>query len=73
MVNAEFRGNVDALVDNALKQVWSDVEELHLGSTRVNDIAPLAGLKSLEWLYLRDTQVTNINSLDHLQGLTIRR
>ena len=69
MINAEFRAKVDALVENPLKQVWSDVERLDLSFAPVDDISPLVGLKNLETLWLSDTQVTSISPLAGLENL----
>ena len=58
MKDAEFRTRVDALVANALQQIWSDVTYLYLSDTQVQDIRPLAELVNLYYLDVRNTRVS---------------
>ena len=62
-------GHYVDLVENPLKQIWSDVEELELHNSQVDDIRPLAGLKNLKRLGLSYTKVTDITPLKTLKNL----
>ena len=63
MVDADFRTTVNALVDNPLEQIWSDVVVLDLSDTQVKDITPLAGLKKLQWLFLMNAASVLVSAL----------
>ena len=51
----------DQLCDLIGIDYFESVVVVHLSSTQVSDVTPLANLKSLERLYLGDTQVSKEN------------
>ena len=69
MVNPEQRAEVDALVENPLQQIWSDVTDLILCCTQVEDIRPLGALVNLGFLDLHGSAVTDISPLSRLVNL----
>ena len=71
LTNADFHARIDALVEDPLEQIWSDVEYLNLAGSDVHDISALAGLRNLRSLYLLDTSVQTITSLQRLTYLQI--
>ena len=46
------------------------LEVLNLAKNKINEILPLAGLTSLERLYISVNQINNISSLANLTKLT---
>jgi Leucine-rich repeat (LRR) protein len=59
-------------VENPETQIWSDVTELDLAfQDGLEDISALAGLKNLERLDLRNTQVKDVNALAGLNNLQV--
>ena len=69
MVDADFRAQIETLVDQPDEQIWSDVETLELSETNVHDIRGLRQLVNLKTLDLRDTQVQDISALSGLHQL----
>ncbi|MDB5391487.1 MAG: inlA 2 [Planctomycetaceae bacterium] len=48
---------------------WLGVSKLNFNGTAVRDLGPLAGLMSLQWLYLNSTPVSDISPLAGLKSL----
>ena len=64
-----YRQQVDSLVEDPEKQIWSDLEELDLSYTLVTELTPLAGLTNLKELDLSGTPVTELTPLAGLTNL----
>jgi Leucine-rich repeat (LRR) protein len=65
------------ITDEQLAEMISDgtipknVTHLRLHSNQITDLTPLAGLTSLEWLYLEDNQITDLTPLNGLTNLRV--
>ena len=46
---------------------------LYLDDNNITDVAPLAGMSSLEYLFIRNNPVTDFSPLSHIDSLQIER
>ena len=69
IVNERFRSRVNALVEVARDQIWSNIEYLNLQCSQGIDITGIAALVNLQMLNLMGCQLHDISVIDALINL----
>ncbi|MBC7818946.1 MAG: NACHT domain-containing protein, partial [Planctomycetaceae bacterium] len=64
-----IRERISDLAPIAPDPAWHGVTQLNFNRTAIRDVSPLAGLTSLQWLYLDSTRVSDVSPLASLTSL----